>query len=183
MLQRVPPPPYIHPPSLPASTSSLDAEQTQCSVCEITRLINANKQTTVQRQPQMKANLYLIDKRRSSFNLPVCPARCRSTPPSFTSTHLLHPSLPPSRSLSQPLPCCWAGLRGRENRLTHRLFIDQPLFYPSSYVLCFLRIFLCSIGSVYWAGEPSQRRNRGWSFRVISSEKGRRLLISFSCCP
>lgn len=84
-----------HPP-LPPSTSSLDAEQTQCSVREITRLINANKQTTAQRQPQMKADLYLINKRRSSFNLPVCPARCRSTPPSFTSTHLLHPSLPPA---------------------------------------------------------------------------------------
>lgn len=144
--------------STPPSTSSLDADQTQCSVREITRLINANKQTGAQRQPQTNADLYLINKRRSSFNLPVCPARCRSTPPSFTSTHL-HPSLPPSRSPSQPLPCCWAGLRGKENCLTHRLFIDQPLFLSSS-VLRFLQLFLRSVGSVYRAGvETFQEEN------------------------
>lgn len=109
------------PPSVPGF---LDAEQTQCSLCEITRLINANKQTTALRQPQMKANLYAINKRRSSFNLPVRPARCNTPPslppssaslPSPTPSYLPPPPLLPACSLSQSLLCCWAGLKGKEN--------------------------------------------------------------------
>lgn len=81
------------PPSLPPSLPGfLDAEQTQCSLCKITRLINANKQTTALRQPQMKANLYAINRGRSSFNLPVHPAHCCcSTPPPFFTAVLCIP--------------------------------------------------------------------------------------------
>lgn len=47
------------------------------------------KQTTALRQPQMKANLYAINRGRSSFNLrvrPACCCCCCSTPPcSFTA--------------------------------------------------------------------------------------------------
>lgn len=88
------------PPSPPPGF--LDAEQTQCSLCKITRLINANKQTTALRQPQMKANLYAINRGRSSFNLPVRPARCccccstPPPPPSFTACP--PPPLPPPTS-------------------------------------------------------------------------------------
>lgn len=118
-------PPSFLPPSPPGF---LDAEQTQCSLCKITRLINANKQTTALRQPQMKANLYAINRGRSSFNLPARPARCRCStpppPPSFTAVLCLScppprlplpPPRPPACSLSQSLPCCWAGLKGKEN--------------------------------------------------------------------
>lgn len=117
-------PPSSSPSLRPSVPGFLDAEQTQCSLCEITRLINANKQTTALRQPQMKANLYAINKRRSSFNLPVHPARC-STPPSLppssasppppTLSYYPSPPLLPACSLSQSLPCCWAGLKGKEN--------------------------------------------------------------------
>lgn len=81
----------------PSSPASLDAEQTQCSLCKITSLINANKQTTALRQPQMKANLYAINRGRSAFNLPVRPARCCCTPPpsSCRPLPLLPPPLPP----------------------------------------------------------------------------------------
>lgn len=77
---------------LPSLRGFLDAEQTQCSLCKITRLINANKQTAL-RQPQMKANLYAINRGRSSFNLPVRPARCCCSTP---------PPLPPSSASPAP---------------------------------------------------------------------------------
>lgn len=108
-------------PPHPASPGSLDAEQTLCSVCKITRLIKANKQTTALRQQQMRANLYTINKRRSSFNHPLHPAHC-SPPPLFFFICLSssnHPPTPPALpfacSLSQSSPCCWAGLKGKEN--------------------------------------------------------------------
>lgn len=115
----LPPLPLSLCPPLPLSPGFLDAEQTQCSLRKITRLINANKQTTALRQPQMKANLYAINKRRSSFNLPVCPARC-STPPSSPPSSAspsppTYSSHPPLRSLSQSLLCCWAGPKCKEN--------------------------------------------------------------------
>lgn len=134
-------------PPLPLSRGSLDAEQTQCSLCKITRLIKANKQTTALRQLQMKANLYTINKRRSSFNLPMRPAHC--SPPPFFSTSSTHPLLhPPVCSLSQSLLCCWAGLKDKENWLTHWLFIDHP-FFLSLYLL--FSGFLCNALCVYRA--------------------------------
>lgn len=154
-------------PPLPLSPGFLDAEQTQCSLCKITRLINANKQTTALRQLQMKANLYTINKRRSSFNLPVCPACC-STPPFLPPSSASPPpptysSHPPVCSLSQSLLCCWAGLKGKENWLTHRLFIDHPFFLSLSLCLVFFLTFsavLCVFtGPV---SKSSGRRVRGW---------------------
>lgn len=136
-------------PPLPLSPGFLDAEQTQCSLCKITRLINANKQTTALRQLQMKANLYTINKRRSSFNLPVCPACC-STPPFLPPSSASPPpptysSHPPVCSLSQSLLCCWAGLKGKENWLTHRLFIDHPFFLSLSVLFFFWLSLQCSV--------------------------------------
>lgn len=124
---------------LPLSPASLDAEQTQCSLCKITRLIKANKQTTALRQLQMRGNLYTINKGEAPL---ISPCILHSA-----ALHLflylrplpllLHPALLSVSSLSQSLLCCWAGLKGKENRLTHRLFIDQPFFLPLSVCVCF----------------------------------------------
>lgn len=134
-------------PPLPPSTSSLDAEQTQCSLREITRLINANKQTTALRQPQMKADLYPIDKRRSSFNLPVCPARCRSTPPPLTSTHSSLPLLPIS-ALAVLL-----GWAQRQGKPTDASIIRRSALLSLLLCLAFSpRFLLRGAGSSYSAG-------------------------------
>lgn len=116
------PPPLSSPPSLAPSSGFLDAQQTQCSLCKITRLIKTNKQTTAIRQLQMKANLYTINRRRSSFNLPLCPGRCSPLSffilpfslhplPAYSSVHPLYP--PTGPSIAPPpffSPSCVAGL-------------------------------------------------------------------------
>lgn len=89
--------------------------KTQCSLCKITRLIKANKQTTALTQLQMKANLYTINKRRSSFNLPVRPAHC--SPPPFLSSSSTHPPTPPTLPCAPYLsPCCVAGLGSKARK-------------------------------------------------------------------
>lgn len=141
--------PTSHSPSLrPSPPGFLDAEQTQCSLCKITRLINANKQTA-QRRPQMKANLYTINRGRSSFNLPMRPARCCSTPPpSFTSVLCLFcpPRFPSAPRLLPPLACVLPisalavllGWAQRQGKLTDASIIHRSpplslsfLFSPS----------------------------------------------------
>lgn len=124
---------------LPLSPGSLDAEQTQCSLCKITRLIKANKQTTALRQLQMRGNLYTINKGEAPL---ISPCILHSAALLlFLHLHplpfLLHPTLLSLSSLFQSLLCCWAGLKGKENWLTHRLFIDQPFFLPLSVCVCF----------------------------------------------
>lgn len=140
------------PRSLPLSPGSLDAEQTQCSLCKITRLIKANKQTTALRQLQMKANLYTINKRRSAFNLPVRPAHCSPPPFLSSSSSSSHSSHPPACSLSQSLLlCCWAGLKGREKRTDASIIHRSPRLSPS---LCqFSPGFLRSARRVYLGPE------------------------------
>lgn len=122
-------------PPLPLSRGSLDAEQTQCSLCKITRLIKANKQTTALRQLQMKANLYTINKRRSSFNLPMRPAHC--SPPPFFSTSSTHPLLPPSRVLPISVLAVLLGWAQRQGKLTDALIIHRSPFLslPLSVIL------------------------------------------------
>lgn len=122
------------PPSFPGF---LDAEQTQCSLCEITRLINANKQTTALRQLQMKANLYAINKRRSSFNLPVRPARC-STPPSLPPSSASSPSptpSPPARVLPISVLAVLLGRAQRQGKLT-----DASIIHRSPLLSLFLSL-------------------------------------------
>lgn len=142
-------------PPLPLSPGSLDAEQTQCSLCKITRLIKANKQTTALRQLQMKANLYTINKRRSSFNLPVRPACC--SPPPFLSTSILclssstHPLLPPSRVLPISVLAVLLGWAQRQGKLTDASIIHRsPLLSLSLCLFC--SGFLCSARCSYRAG-------------------------------
>lgn len=95
---------------------SLDAEQTQCSLCKITRLIKANKQTTALRQLQMKANLYTINRRRSSFNL------------AHTAVLLPSPRLSSCVcSLSASSLCCWAGLKGKGKLTDASIIHRSPL--------------------------------------------------------
>lgn len=131
-------------PRLPLSPGSLDAEQTQCSLCKITRLIEANKQTTTLRQLQMKANLCTINKRRSSFNLPVRPAHC--SPPPFLSSSIpcvsyTHPLLPPPYPvLPISVLAVLLGRAQRQGKLTDASIIHRsPLLSPS---LCALWISL-----------------------------------------
>lgn len=107
--------------------SSLDAAQTQCSLCKITRLIKANKQTTALRQLQMKANLYTINRRRSSFNL------------THTAALLPSPCLSSSCSLSASSPCCWAGLKGK-GKLT-----DASIIHRSPLLSLFLSLALPAV--------------------------------------
>lgn len=146
------------PPSVPGF---LDAEQTQCSLREITRLINANKQTTALRQPQMKANLYAINKRRSSFNLLVCPARCStppSLPPSSASPSPPTPS-PPARVLPISVLAVLLGRAQRQGKLTDASIIHRSpllsLFFslaplPSS-PQC--SVYLQALCQSLWGGE------------------------------
>lgn len=150
-------------PPLPLSPGSLDAEQTQCSLCKITRLIKANKQTTALRQLQMKANLYTINKRRSSFNLPVRPAHC--SPPPFFSTSILVPLLPPSRVLPISVLAVLLGWAQRQGKLTDASIIHRsPLLSLSLSV--FLRLSLQR--SVYLQGLcQSLQRGEFWGWKNV----------------
>lgn len=78
----------------------------------------------------------------------------KTYPSSASPTHT-HSSPPTLCSLSQSLLCCWVGLKGKENWLTHRLFIDHPFFLPLS---LFFFGFLCSDQSIYTVSKSSQRR-------------------------
>lgn len=152
-------------PPLPPSTSSLDAEQTQCSLSEITRLINANKQTTALRQPQMKADLYPINKRRRSFNLPVSGTLPQHS--SFTSTHPpTPPSLLPISALAVLLG--WAQRQGKptDSSIIHRSALPSPL-------LCFP-----SFPRILGPGKPSRRRALERSFGALGNKRRKRRLLS-----
>lgn len=143
-------------PPLPPSTSPLDAEQTQCSLGEITRLINANKQTTALRQPQMKADLYPINKRRRSFNLPVSGTLPQHSFHLHPPTHpLTPPSLLPISALAVLLG--WAQRQGKptDASIIHRSALPSPLLCLAS----FPRILLRSARP----SKPSRRGTEGCS--------------------
>ncbi len=153
--------PLILRPPLPLSLGSLDAEQTQCTLCKITRLIKANKQTTALRQLQMKANLYTINKRRSSFNLPVRPAHC--SPPPFLSTSillhllLLHLLLPPTRVLPISVLAVLLGWAQRQGKLTDASIIHRSPLLSLSLCL-FFSGFLCRALCVFRVRVKSLQR-------------------------
>lgn len=155
-------------PRLPLSPGSLDAEQTQCSLCKITRLIKANKQTTTLRQLQMKANLYTINKRRSSFNLPVRPAHC--SPPPFLSSSILcfsytHPLLPPYPVLPISVLAVLLGRAQRQGKLTDASIIHRsPLLSPSLSVFLWLSL---QRSEYLHCVKVFTEESSGWRFGVI----------------
>lgn len=110
---------------------------TMFSLCKITRLIKANKQTTALRQLQMKANLYTINSRRSSFNLPLRPAHC-SPPPLATSPPFTPPSPVGAPYLRPALVLL--GWAQRQGKLTDASIIHRsPLLSFSLSVYSFAR--------------------------------------------
>lgn len=137
-------------------------------------LSRQNKQTTALTQLQMKANLYAINKRRSSFNLPVRPAHCSPPPFLYLLLQSTHSSHPPC-VLPYLSPCCvllgWAQRQGKltDASIIHRsplLFCFFPLAFSA--VLC---VFKVPYQSLY-GGEfgDGKMRCSGWSFWCVCSQ-------------
>lgn len=153
-------------PLLPLSPGSLVAEQRQCSLSKITRHIKANKQTPALRQLQMRANLYTINKRRSSFNLPLHLALC-SPPPFFlpsSSASSLLPN-PPFCVLPISVLAALLGWAQRQGKLTDASIIHRSPLLSLSLSVC---VCLSLQRSVYLQG--LERRVWGWKSVLLWTE-------------